>query len=231
VELFLKTWRFLRFVWQQKNNFRAVFILLFFFYPGCYTSKKDSLESLYALALQMNKGTKTIQLNVAGDSLSQWSDAFGLQTKLGSKYKVNDYSIAGRSLEDWLFDINTVFQVAPDIVIVELGTNDVMSYSKFRFRENLNRLISEIERRSTAKIILTALPLTEDKGIVADIKTNNDFIRSFSGKYAIADMEKVFEEKKNEVRLYPSFDPIHPNPVGYEIMGTEYMRLILNLGL
>ena len=171
--------------------------------------------------------TETIQVNIIGDSLSERSLAFSLQNKLGSGYQVNDFSVSGRTVFDWLFDISRPFNPMPDIVIIELGTNDAMMATNYDFIEYYNRLLSEIQIRSKAKIIVTAIPLTDETGIQARIKVNNNFIRSLSNLYTISDLEKAFEDNRSNLRLYPSYDPIHPNPVGYELIGEIYKKDIL----
>jgi len=175
----------------------------------------------------MKSNTQTIQVSIIGDSLSERSNAFGLQNKLGVNYKVNDFSISGRTTFDWLYDISRSFNPVPDLIIIELGTNDVMMGANYDFAFYLNRLIEEIKLRSNAKIILTAIPLTDDLGLHERIKINNTYVRSLSNLYSVTELEKAFEDNRANLRLYPSYDPIHPNPVGYELIGELYKKEIL----
>lgn len=204
---------------------RFIFFLLLLIF-GCYTSK-ESVDKSYLASLMSSNHTETIQVNIIGDSLSERSLAFSLQNKLGSGYQVNDFSVSGRTVFDWLFDISRPFNPMPDIVIIELGTNDAMMATNYDFTGYYNRLLSEIQIRSKAKIIVTAIPLTDETGIQARIKVNNNFIRSLSNLYTISDLEKAFEDNRSNLRLYPSYDPIHPNPVGYELIGEIYKKDIL----
>lgn len=204
---------------------RFIFFLLLLIF-GCYTSK-ENVDKSYLASLMSSNHTETIQVNIIGDSLSERSLAFSLQNKLGSGYQVNDFSVSGRTVFDWLFDISRPFNPMPDIVIIELGTNDAMMATNYDFIEYYNRLLSEIQIRSKAKIIVTAIPLTDETGIQARIKVNNNFIRSLSNLYTISDLEKAFEDNRSNLRLYPSYDPIHPNPVGYELIGEIYKKDIL----
>ncbi len=204
---------------------RFIFFLLLLIF-GCYTSK-ESVDKSYLASLMSSNHTETIQVNIIGDSLSERSLAFSLQNKLGSGYQVNDFSVSGRTVFDWLFDISRPFNPMPDIVIIELGTNDAMMATNYDFIEYYNRLLSEIQIRSKAKIIVTAIPLTDETGIQARIKVNNNFIRSLSNLYTISDLEKAFEDNRSNLRLYPSYDPIHPDPVGYELIGEIYKKDIL----
>lgn len=208
---------------------RLVF-LFFLFASNCYTSK-DSVDKSYLIPLmkQSNTDSKTIQVNIIGDSLSERSNAFGLQNKLGSGHVVNDFSVSGRTVYDWLFDISRPFSKVPNIIIIELGTNDVMTNSSYNFNSYLNRLLDEIKIRSSARIILTAVPLTDDNGLQNRIRVNNNYVRSLATSYTIVDLEKVFEDNRSNIRLYPSYDPIHPNPSGYELIGEVYKKEILYL--
>ena len=205
-----------------------LFILLFFL--SCYTSK-DNVDKSYLIPLMKSTSndSKIIQVNIIGDSLSERSIGFGLQNKLGSGYKINDFSVSGRNVYDWLFDISRPFSPTPDLIIVELGTNDVFTGPTYDFKSNLTRLLEEIKIRSSARVILTAIPLTDDKGLQSRIKVNNDYVRSLSSSYTVTELEKAFEDNRANLRLYPSYDPIHPNPVGYELIGELYKKDILFL--
>lgn len=207
-----------------------IFLFILLFNLNCYTSK-DSVDKSYLIPLMKSTSndSKIIQVNIIGDSLSERSTAFGLQNKLGSGYKVNDFSVSGRTVYDWLFDISRPFNPVPDVIILELGTNDVMTGSNYDFNSYLNRLLEEIKIRSSARIILTAIPLTDDKGLQGRIKANNTYVRSLSSLYTITELEKAFEDNRSNLLLYPSYDPIHPNPSGYELIGELYKKDILYL--
>ncbi len=192
---------------------------------SCYKSKDDSLSAT-ALSLL---NPKARQVNIVGDSLSQRSDGFSLSVKLGSLYSVKDFSVSGRTQVDWISDISSAINPNPDILIIELGTNDAVNVPNAQFSTNLNALIGEIEKRTAAKIILTAIPLTDDPILQDRIRQNNLYVKSLRGKYIIADVEKEFEKNKNLFRLYPINDNIHPEPIGYEIMGEVYKSTLLQL--
>ena len=168
-----------------------------------------------------------IVVNIIGDSLSYRSGAFGLASKLGGGYSVNNYSIEGRNTFDWLSDISTAFQTSPHILIIELGTNDAMTLSSANYQKYTYNLLAEIKKRANPIILLTAVPLTEMQSIQTIIHENNIFLKSLSTEYKIVDIESIFE--KETISIYPLSDPIHPNPIGYEIMGEAYRSAILTL--
>ncbi|MBE7412679.1 MAG: SGNH/GDSL hydrolase family protein [Leptospiraceae bacterium] len=212
-----------RLILHAKNTFFLFFALFLFF--SCYKSKDDNFS---ATALSLVKlGVRKV--NIAGDSLSQRSGGFSLSMKLGSGYSVKDFSVSGRTQVEWINDISRVMDPNPDILIVELGTNDAVNSTNTEFISHLNHLLIEVEKRTTAKIILTAIPLTDNPILQERIKQNNTYIRTLKGKYFIADIEAEFEKNKSQFRLYPINDNIHPEPIGYEIMGEVYKSVILGI--
>jgi acyl-CoA thioesterase I len=208
---------------------KLFFSILFSFilFNNCYTSKQNNYARLLPL-LNLTSKDKKINVTIIGDSLSERSTGFGLQTKLGNGFQVNDYSISGRNTLDWLNDISRPFQNSAEIIIIELGTNDAYVDSLYNFSEKYSLLIKEIELRSKAKLFLTAVSLTNEVAIQNKIKKNNDYIKSLSKQYFIVDLETLFEEKKKSIQLYPVTDPIHPNSVGYELIGEKYKLDILS---
>lgn len=174
----------------------------------------------------MKSENNIIQVNIIGDSLSERSSAFGLKQKLGASYQVNDYSISGRNVLDWLNDISRPFQVAPNLIIIELGTNDAYFEGAYNFLEKYNLLIKEIELRSNTKIYLTLVPETNQVAIQSIIKKNNSQIKTLESKYTLVDLETLFR-KTGLTNLYSPQDPIHPNSIGYDLIGEEYKKIIL----
>lgn len=201
----------------------SLFVCLLFFI-SCYHSSKK----LYYTNLLISKTENTMKnvttISIIGDSLSEYSNGFSLQEKLGSGYKVNDFAISGRTTIDWLNDLYFPLQTPSDIILIELGTNDAFYDTKDIFAQNLNKLLSSIHNKSNAKILLTLIPLTEDTGIRNTIREYNNHIRSLP--YPHADIEKAFSNYPVSI-LYPSFDPIHPTKTGYNIMGDTYKEVIL----
>ncbi len=201
------------------------FFISFIFLLNCYHEKKNQYTNLFLLS-KIKSVNNIIQLNIIGDSLSERSSSFGLKQKLGASFQINDYSISGRNVPDWLGDISRPFKIAPNLIIIELGTNDAYFEGNYNFFEKYNFLIKEIELRSNAKIFLSLVPETNQNGIQSIIKKNNFQIKTLEAKYSIVDLETIFR-KNGLVNLYPLQDPIHPNSVGYELIGEEYKRIIL----
>ncbi|RHX85263.1 SGNH/GDSL hydrolase family protein [Leptospira stimsonii] len=193
-----------------------------FFFQAC-VGKESDRQGLSALLPLIGP---LLKVGIIGDSLSQRSDGFGLREKLGSRFTVTDYSVSGRSVPGWNDVIGTALTEQQDLLILELGTNDVSSYPIDQFPGNYEILLQSIQKVSNAAILVTILPPTIQPGYRANILQINPYLRSLGSSYLTADMETVFLETEKTIPLYPQIDPIHPNPVGYDLMGTVYSDAI-----
>ena len=206
-------------------SIRTIAILLFAMTTSCYHAKEKKADLFPLFTLN----TQPIAVTVLGDSLSFRSNAFSLQEKLGTKYLVRNFAIEGRTTRDWLQEINLVFESQVDILLLELGTNDAIQLAPEEYQKNIQSLIAEIQQRSDAKIFLTAVPITEEASIQARIQQNNSWLHSFakSSGLPLVDLETEFKQQNEQLDIYPLSDPIHPNPIGYEIIGTAYQKAIV----
>ncbi|PJZ47413.1 SGNH/GDSL hydrolase family protein [Leptospira brenneri] len=172
------------------------------------------------------------RITIVGDSLGQWSDGFGLKSKLPSEFKVTDISVAGYTTEDWLQNKNRMNEIPTDLWIIELGTNDAMVYGTNGFESRTKELISFLESAQTSRILVTAIPLTNMVSIQETIRTNNQILRNLKDTKPNVDyveIESIFETYSGSLPLYPVSDPIHPNQIGYELMGEAYRKKILGI--
>lgn len=213
------------FYYCWRSNYFLVLIFLFFNF--CYHVKNESNVLLPLIYLLHSEG---IRVSIVGDSLAQRSQGFFLQEKLGYGYEVKDFSASGRTCLEWINDISRPLEFKPHIIIVELGTNDAMSFSNLAFQNYYNQLLQEIELRSTGKVILTKVPRTKDEGIRNTIVKNNAFIGSFDqDKYKIVDIDFEFEKYPTKDKLYPLNDNIHPSDFGNHIIGETYKSKIMKI--
>ncbi|WP_244279465.1 SGNH/GDSL hydrolase family protein [Leptospira brenneri] len=200
-------------------------INLFF---GCYHSDKPNNQYLSLLGgISLER-----RITIVGDSLGQWSDGFGLKSKLPSEFKVTDISVAGYTTEDWLQNKNRMNEIPTDLWIIELGTNDAMVYGTNGFESRTKELISFLESAQTSRILVTAIPLTNMVSIQETIRTNNQILRNLKDTKPNVDyveIESIFETYSGSLPLYPVSDPIHPNQIGYELMGEAYRKKILGI--
>lgn len=203
-------------------------LVWFFLTTGCYHSDKTNNQYLSLLGeISLNH-----QITIVGDSLGQWSDGFGLKSKLPAEFKVTDISVAGYTTEDWLQNKDRLNAIPTDLWILELGTNDAMVYGTIGFESRTRELISFLESSQVSKVLLTTIPLTNMASIKETIKANNQTIRLLKENKPNIDyveIESIFESNPSGVPLYPLSDPIHPNQIGYELMGEAYRKKILGI--
>ncbi|WP_078128477.1 SGNH/GDSL hydrolase family protein [Leptospira alexanderi] len=198
--------------------------ILFFLLISCVGK-----EEQHGLSFLLPLAGPLLKVGIIGDSLSQESNGFGLREKLGFRFTVTDYSVSGRYVPAWLQTIGTALTERQDLLILELGTNDVSGYPVDQFPKNYENLLSSIQSHSNAMILVTILPPTSQPGYRANILQINSYLKGLSSRYPTADMESVFLERENTIPLYSQTDLVHPNPVGYDLMGTVYTDVIHKL--
>ncbi|MDZ4724979.1 MAG: SGNH/GDSL hydrolase family protein [Leptospira sp.] len=211
---------------MKKNYLSILSLFSILLHINCYKSKKDDF---YLLTL-LNHSANPIKVTVLGDSLSQWSNTFGLSQKLPSTYKVTDLSVAGYDTALWISELSRAEIVPTDIWIIELGTNDASYSGTNGFKERYMEILNRLKQRTFSYFLLSTVPKTNQNGLHQSILSNNEVIRELvktDPAYRLADLEKVFSEKSDSVILYPLNDPIHPNGIGYELIGEEYRKLLL----
>ncbi|MBF3376358.1 SGNH/GDSL hydrolase family protein [Leptospira borgpetersenii] len=199
--------------------------ILFFLLISCVGKESEQ----HGLSLLLPLVGPLLKVGIIGDSLSQESDGFGLREKLGFRFTVTDYSVSGRYVPTWLQTIGTALTERQDLLILELGTNDVSGYPVDQFPKNYENLLDLIQFHSNAMILVTILPPTAQPGYRANILQINSYLKGLSSRYPTADMESVFLERENTIPLYSQTDLVHPNPVGYDLMGAVYTDVIHKL--
>ena len=209
-----------------KSKFLFANILLFFLFTSISCYRPDKQNNLPELLLLV--ANRPANLLILGDSLSNFSNSFGIQNALGKNYIVRDLSVPGRDIRDWLVDLERGFSPLPDLVILPLGTNDAVNYPTSEFPQRLNDLLTRVRIRSASRILLVCPPLTESPTHTRNIATNNSYVRTLSSQYPVSDWEEVFRTNSN-LDLYPSLDPIHPNPIGNQLIGARLVRDILQI--
>ncbi|PJZ71349.1 hypothetical protein CH373_02285 [Leptospira perolatii] len=212
---------------MRKRSFIPIWVLsvqLFSIFH-CYSeTDENTVSDILSLSHQ-------IPVSIIGDSLCERSDAFNLKEGLGADFLVYNTCVSGRTVLDWIPDLQTALAPNPKLVIIELGTNDVSGYPTSEFPGNYQRLLSELKQRSNAIPLITILPPTSagPGGYRTKILEINVFLKSLASIYITADMETAFLSAETQVPLYPSLDPIHPNQSGYLIMRNAYVSAISKL--
>lgn len=205
-----------------------LFLSVFLCFSNCYHSDKPSGQYLSILGANvLNR-----KITIVGDSLAQWSDGFGLRSRLPSEFTVTDLSVAGYTTEDWIQNQNRLNAIPTDLWILELGTNDAMVYGTSGFETRTLNLIDFLQSNQNSIVYLTLVPKTKMVSIQDTIRTNNSTLRAIQEKkpkVEIVDIESIFESYQGELPLYPISDPIHPNQIGYDLMGETYRKKILGI--
>lgn len=199
---------------KKNNNHLKIFLILFIFLQ-CENLKKIPPEYRGSVVFFSKK------VNIIGDSLPSLSNSFNLQGKLGLEYLVTDYSIKNSSIRDWLGQTHRAMEIRPEIIILELGTNDALLYGTDGFADNLLKLIGEIKNQTAAKLILTAVPPTNIEGARQAIAANNQTVKKLSAMYNVVDLESLFYSYGDQ-KLYSPIDSLHPNDTGMDLIGNEY---------
>ncbi|MCC5815419.1 MAG: SGNH/GDSL hydrolase family protein [Leptospira sp.] len=201
-----------------------LFILVFLGlnFSTCYHSKKEDLSPLLSLITD-----KKISVLIVGDSLAERSDAFGLREKLGTQFEVLNISKSGWDIPLWMGNQSEILSKKSDILILGLGTNDANNYSTDLFPDRFKEMVNFLRDNHDWRLILTLVPPTDIPSLEANIRINNDHIRSDYTNYPIVDLFELFK-KNQDLPLYPIIDPLHPNPIGYDLIGEEYKKKLLN---
>lgn len=197
---------------------------------SCYQSKRN-LEPTLSLISNL-KVSQPIRLTIIGDSLSEWSDGFGLQGELGERFIVRNLGRAGWDTELWLNNLTEPKSIPTDIYFLALGTNDASYSGSQGFATKTVRLITELNRIGIFGFVISTTPLTNQAGLRPSIQENNSYLRTLSVRPNtwIADVEKTLFTA-DPSPFYPLSDPIHPTKEGYQLLGKTYSSKILSLPL
>jgi len=125
----------------------------------------------------------------------------------------------------------------PDIILFQIGTNDISSnVEPEKIRDNIARTLEKINTfNSNIKILLsTLIPRTDEK----DFQTSrlNDLLeklylskRDEGFQIYYAGINEIFKCDLNwKTNFFTSPDIVHPNDIGYNIMGQVWFNTIMN---
>ena len=168
------------------------------------------------------------------------------------KYRVMNYGRSGYSTVEILRFLPTIFDADPKLLILMIGTNDVVYKKKWQTPEqyavHYRKICEQLKARGCKVILCTIPPCVENvanvhiqanKAEKAQLNTRilrmNDYIRSFGKEFgfAVYDYHKVFTgdlESKASLMRVPancgSRDGIHPNEAGYKLLAAELKKII-----
>lgn len=220
--------------------YRRSWIILSLLMTGilsCAKAKSNhELTALY-LAMEHQNQSNPRQILIIGDSLTNYSDGFQLQEKLGSGYVVTHASVPGYDYRDWEYRMEEAFNEddsVPDDIVVVLGTNDGYRYHNQTFTDNVNRFHERLRTFTSAHIYYSLVPHSEDPGLAESIAENNRLLeklleeddRTFSNTEWI-DLAGPFFDFKEKQLLYEADDPVHPSDTGYSLIGDTIKKALL----
>lgn len=205
-----------------------IFIIALSIFVSSCARRNESPETTILLTSILMKHTTILTL---GDSLTHYSDGFGLRGELGDNYHVYHYGIPGSDFVEWRYRLDEGLSVTegdqPDVIFVPLGTNDGYTAGD-SFLNNLKNFHSELRIRSSARVVYFQVPVTRDPTLALRIGKNNRALQQDppSDHVQILDMQTPFEEFSNPDLLYPPNDPIHPTEYGYELFRIEMKKIL-----
>ena len=160
-------------------------------------------------------------------------------------YDDNHAGYSGYTITDlpggWFGQLNGILETmqkgdyirkySPDIILLQIGTNDVSNGHLDGSEERLHQLLDYLRENmpSDGKIFLTTIPDLGNTGFGSnsngDIQKYNELIKKVAGDYSsknviYADIHSVIDASKDLA------DGVHPNAGGYEKMGQYWFNTI-----
>lgn len=203
-----------------------------------------SLFFFVKMAECQNFAKKKLVVLCIGDSITAGSYPERLQTNLnkaGISAKVLNCGMSGYTSGYYLnfmksFDLFKT--VAPDVILLQLGTNDVRTdfvhTETKKFTENMKSIVNLIrekfyKERPPQIVISTILPIKQGEFVFTQrsakriIEEINPAIRNLSDKLALSLVDN-FELFKNHPEWLE--DGVHPNEQGYQAMADNWFALL-----
>lgn len=167
------------------------------------------------------------------DDKSKSYPAF-LQRKL--KIPVINAGVSGNTASQGLARVNSeVLPHNPDIVIIELGANDIFQAIPIRVtQENLQEIITRLDNgkrkiylakfytEPVARMIYGLLNVTDYDKQTALIKEYDVLFETLAASNNVELIEDIWDGLLNEHMA----DDMHPNQKGYAIMAENYLKIL-----
>ena len=151
------------------------------------------------------------------------------------------------TLLDKIKENNTIKKNNPDIILLAIGTNDVIdNYKMNEVKTRLENLVKYIyEQKSDVKLYLASIPplpaagaapynypngVVEQSAVDANIEAVNKAVEDLANKYncKFVDIHKVFTDYGENYFADLICDNIHPNEKGYKLMGEKWAEVLKN---
>lgn len=159
-----------------------------------------------------------------GDSLTERSDGFYLESLSPDPITVYVRGVDGYDYRDWSLRMGQAFSGVPpvDRIVTVLGTNDGARFSGSEFLGYVRDFQGRIRQYSSAPIVFSQVPRTQYSPVQSGILANNALLAGEVDPNSIVDLDTPFESHRNAggTPLYNGDDAIHPNVNGYRFIGT-----------
>lgn len=166
---------------------------------------------------------------VIGDSLTDFSDGFGLDALLPPLYATAHRGVINTDFNYWTGRLDSALDEAtagpPNHVLVPLGTNDGFFHTEDAFIEYVYGFHAELRRRSQARVYYFLMPGTLIDSLAPQIARNNTALAASYPRdnTRLVDLAGRFAAAPEQPALYAADDPLHPTEAGYRLMG-QIMR-------
>lgn len=207
----------------------SVFLFILAGVANCANQHQDPLLTL----LDTNQ-TGTPVVLIIGDSLTDYSRGFSLQSMLGVAYQVAYQATPNRDIPYWTLRLDEALAIAgeqpPAHIIIPMGTNDAYLYQPATFLSNLQALHAGLRLRTSAILYYCQVPRTRDASLAPAILANNQKLKDNlpADGTRLIDLDEAMQSAPDPAFFYPSNDPIHPTDAGYRRMGRAMQFSILD---
>lgn len=205
---------------------RALLITFLFAAGGC-TVHSNSVDGQYPPIRNSKPGAGTIA--ILGDSLAAGYGANDMHNTpaqcLAGKFKnrLSDFAVNGLTSSDTLTRVDAVAGVAPHLVFVSAGGNDVLSQrsrpGSYGAEKTLREMGEIFDRLLATGSVVAYLGLQPPYTGTERLLQISEMARQ-KGVIVVDGMAGFWG--KNEFM----FDPIHPNDKGYEIMCSRILQAV-----
>lgn len=186
-------------------------------------------------------GDECVKITLFGDSRIQYWDP-ALQV---SGCEIINRGIAGNTTSRSLLQIqNHVLDLRPDIVVIQIGINDLKTIGVFpdekewileQCKDNYRILLSMISEAGVHSVVTTIFPPAHpsilrkpvwSNDIEAAVLEMNEWIRTLNGsRITVLDCDTLLQEK-GRVKKHFYRDTLHLNENGYEFLNREVEKVL-----
>ena len=220
------------------------------FYLRLNATKLDPYGiNYYPVDANQNQSLNSTQINVVffGDSRSRaWTPPTGFDN-----FNFVNRGIDNQTTVQVLGRFNQhISPLSPDIVIVQVGVNDLKNIPLFAQRKeriisecksNIEKIVSKFRQLGAVVILTTIFPLAEvplerklfwSPDVALAIQEVNDFIYSLANEDVIIfDTTDILANEQGKIRREYRIDLLHINRKGYEALNEKLTAILTDLSM